>query len=224
MAVTKTLLLVAVMASLACVILHARVHGSVSQSPVITADTIEFRKKENTTIFNGNVKAVYEKYILTADYVKQDDSAGMIEARGNVRTYYSPSSSETINSSSSFARYYSTDKSTLLWGTPYILYKSTSMQVKINADRISFNEKDDKINFDDNVLIAHEGHTAEGPHAIYYQKNEELYLFSDMISTGMPSITYSKQYHTKFSAGQITIFLKEKMFIFEKAVFGRIYN
>jgi lipopolysaccharide export system protein LptA len=195
-----------------------------SSEPTITADKIEFRKKENITIFSGNVKTIYDKHVLTADYVRKDDLKNVIYAEGNVKTYHNPSTEEKVHSSSDFAKYYAPDRETLLWGKPYLIYKSTSSEMKIYAEKILLDEKNQKINFDDNVLITQETHTAESPHATYFHETRKLYLYCRNDSTEMPSVEYSNEQHVKFIAREVTMLFNDKKFIFEKEVFGKLYK
>lgn len=200
------------------------IYGINSSEPIITADRIEFRKKENITIFSGNVEAIYDEYILTADYIKKNDLNNVIDAKGNVKIYYRPSSVEKIHSSSNFARYYVSDKKTLLRGKPYLIYKSTSWEIKIYADKILFDEKNQEIDFDDNVLIIHKNHLAESPHATYTHESRKLYLYCSGDSLNMPSIKYLNKQRTKFIAREITMLFNDKKYIFEKEVYGKLYG
>ena len=96
--------------------------------------------------------------------------------------------------------------------------------MKIYAEKILFDEKNQKINFDDNVLITQETNTAESPHAAYFHETRKLYLYCDDDSTEIPSVEYSNEQNAKFTAREITMLFNDKKFIFEKEVSGKLYK
>jgi len=215
-----------------CLLFFPCSHAAVENDLVITSDKVEFRRKEETTVFSGNVRAVYENHRLFADYMKSSRRAETVYLKGNVRTYYQISSTENYSTSSGFAEYYSNSKKTVLYGSPGIVYKSSSSEMRITSGRMSFDENNQVMDFTEDVLIKQGNNKARGARAKYTADNRELHLYSQEDSGPFPTLEYSAapgdgaetrgKRSVTFTAREISMYLSENRIVFRERVHGKL--
>jgi lipopolysaccharide assembly outer membrane protein LptD (OstA) len=196
-------------------------YAKLSYEPEINADIMEVLRENNTIIFRNNVKVLYANNILTADLLIKNEKDKIIDAENNVKIYYNVSEGEKLNLVSNSAKYFISEKKTLLWGNSYMLYSSTTIpEIKISAEKITIDENTKNAVFEDKVIISQGKNSAKSELAVYDYTTKKIILSTK--NNINPYVEYMNDYKINFEAGKITIFPDKGNFLFEDKVFGRI--
>jgi len=194
-----------------------------SIEPEITSKQIEFRKKEEKIIFKENVKIRQKENILLTDLAVKDEKNKIVEMKGNIQCFYVVDETNTIKLNTEFGKWNIEKNQMELWGSPFAVYKSSSgIEVKIHSDKVFYEGDFDVLKFYGNVILTYEKNIIKGNYAEYYYKDKKAIFKKD--GDILPVIDYSDVHRGKFTSEQITALLPEKILVFEKNVYCRIYR
>jgi len=190
-------------------------------SEFLKADSMEFRMKENRTIYRKNVRAVVGKNLLTADYAVDDKNLRTVEMSGNINGYYIDENTGTLKIKADNGKYDALKEESQLWGNCWMVYTSSDgRSMEITADRISLDGKTKIADITGNVNLAYENNTARTQFAKYYHQDRKVVMMKE--NNFMPVVNYSNGYKADFTAEKITLMPEEKKLYFESSVFSKI--
>ncbi|OGS19938.1 MAG: hypothetical protein A3J83_01500 [Elusimicrobia bacterium RIFOXYA2_FULL_40_6] len=199
------------------------VQPPVAPSQFLKADSMEFRMKENKTIYKNNVRAVVGKNLLTADYAVDDKSSKIMEISGNINGYYIDETTGVLKIKADNGTYNSKTEGSRFWGNCWAVYTSSDgRSIEIKADSIDFDGVTREAKFFDNVSLSFEKNTAQSQFAQYFHESKKIIMLKE--KDFMPVMNYlgEGEYEAKFTAEKIVMTPENKKIYFENNVWSQI--
>ena len=189
----------------------------------ITADHMESTKKNELTVFTGNVKLVKDKVTIKADRVEDHKNDGYVLAVGKVHGMDNTSPEEEVEIFCEKAKYNRDISSGVLTGNPRVVRTGLvdkNKGVEIKGDVIEILEKGEKSIVRNNVQVKQNDMLAVSD-LLDYDSN----LKKIILTGGTPKVYQkSEEYEAEYSAETITMFSDEQRVIFEKGFNAIIYS
>jgi lipopolysaccharide export system protein LptA len=194
--------------------------------PEISSDKMEMRRSDNVVIFTGNVKYIQDNQTLFADKVIKKETEKKVYCEGNIKGDYLTQDKEIIKFYCDNAVFYDLEDKTVLSGTtqPHVVYVSTSVPLtRIYSNRITIDNKTDRIEFVGNVLVLQQNDLPGGQardnvvrsiDGLYDSATKTVTLSSGTINY------FTDDYDTEFTAARIVMFFNEKRVVLEQNVHG----
>lgn len=196
--------------------------GEQKDGYVITSDRMEGRKDGKVVVFSGNVKLVKDEVTVVSKRMESREGENILLATGDVHGVDKSKEGERTEMFCDKAIYDKDMSHGVFTGDPRVIridLEDESKTIDISGDKIEVFEDEENGIVKENVVVKQEDVCAMSKLLNYSSQMREIVL-----SEGSPRIYQNNEdLEAMYSAEKITMFMEDKIIIFEKDFRADIY-